>query len=117
MLRPAPLRRRGVRDEAALYQTRRPRCSIGAASHGAALPQGTRARLPANGAGYIARDDCRPVVVWIARVSADRALLPQSDGRSVLYGVGFGNRAAHRAPFMKNVALPMFTAACAVAWA
>src|SRR5580658_381249 len=117
MLRPAPIRRRGVRDEAALHQARRPRRATGATSRGAPLAQGVRARLPADGVGYIERDDGRPDAVRIARVSADRALLPQSDGRSDLYGIGFGNRAAHRPLFMNKLALPMFTAACAAAWA
>src|SRR3984885_11402472 len=117
MLRPAPICRRRVRDEAALHQTRRPRCATGAAARGAPPAQGARSRLRANGAGYVVRDDCRPGVVRIARISADRALLPQSDGRSVLYGIGSGNRAARSPLFVNKFALPMFTAACALAWA
>src|ERR1700737_3096030 len=102
MLRTASILRRCMRDEAALCQTECPRRKFGAFSGGAPGGQGARSRLPADGFGYARGDGRRPDPVSFVGVSRNRALLLQSDGRSVLHGIGSGKSRVHRAPLMKH---------------
>src|SRR5882757_1456127 len=115
MLCPASVHRRGRRDEAALCQADGSRRGPGAPSGGALGGQGARARLPAHGPGYAPRHGRRPNAVSFLGVSGNRTLLPQSDGRSFLYGIGSGIRQVHRAPSMKHLSCSLIAALFAIA--
>src|ERR1700694_5349235 len=110
MLRSASILRRCMRDEAALCQTECPRRKFGAFSGGAPGGQGACSRLPADGFGYARGHGRRPDPVSIVGVSRNRALLLQSHGRSVLYGIGSGNSHVRRAPLMKHVSSSLIVA-------
>src|ERR1700694_2222328 len=110
MLRSASILRRCLRDEAALCQTECPRREFGAFSDGALGGQGACSWLPADGFGYARGDGRRPDPVSIVGVSRNRALLLQSDGRSVLHGIGSGDSPVRHAPLMKHASCPLIVA-------
>src|SRR5258708_23125652 len=115
MLCPASVHRRGRRDEAAVCQADGAGGGPGTQPHGAIGGQGAGARLPAHGSGYAPRHGRRPNAVSFRGISGNRSLLHQSDGRSLLYGIGSGNYQFHRAPLMKHLSCPPTAALCVIA--
>src|SRR5664279_1716542 len=116
MLRAAPILTRRMRDEAALHQARRPRCGTWTAADRAAVGRGARSRLSAHGSGHPRGYDGSPGAVSFLRFSADRALLLQSDTRSVVHGTRFGHRRADCASFMKILKFWVSIWACVFPW-
>src|SRR4029077_20472525 len=114
MLRIAPILGRSVRDEAAVCEAERPRRRSGTSADRAAVDRGALARLSTNGFGYARGYDPGPSVVSFFRLSANQALLLQSDTGSVLHGTRFGNR-GYRASLMNHNAA-WFGSRCILAW-